>query len=230
MDQENKKKIKVLLNGPYQVAGDIALDQLRFVSDKKGASIGYKEIQKYNVAETYYLCRCGRTQNYPFCDGSHLSGVPFDGTETASHATYAEMAGKTVGKQIDLLDAEELCAVARFCDTHGSTWNLVEESTDPESLEIIKQQCADCPSGRLTAVTKEGEQLEPDLPQEISVLEDLAAKVHGPLWVKGGIPVEGADGQIYPVRNRMTLCRCGKSKNKPFCDATHMQNKGELQE
>jgi CDGSH-type Zn-finger protein len=32
---------------------------------------------------------------------------------------------------------------------------------------------------------------------------------------------DGADGFRYEVRNRMTLCRCGASRNKPFCDATH---------
>ena len=43
----------------------------------------------------------------------------------------------------------------------------------------------------------------------------------GPLWVTGGIAVEGADGETYEVRNRATLCRCGASKNKPFCDGEH---------
>jgi CDGSH-type Zn-finger protein len=40
--------------------------------------------------------------------------------------------------------------------------------------------------------------------------------------VKGGVPVESADGTVYEVRNRVTLCRCGKSTNKPFCDGTHI--------
>lgn len=228
MESENKKRIKVLPNGPYEVIGNIPLNQLRFVGDKKGASVGYKEIQKYKVDDTYHLCRCGRTKNYPFCDGSHLSGIPFDGTETASHASYAEMSEVTEGKQIDLIDAEELCAVARFCDTYSSTWNLVAKNTDPASVEIIKEQCANCPSGRLTALTKEGKALEPELPQEISLLEDLPAMAHGPIWVKGGIPIEDSKGKTYPIRNRVTLCRCGKSVNKPFCDANHMQNQGEL--
>jgi CDGSH-type Zn-finger protein len=45
--------------------------------------------------------------------------------------------------------------------------------------------------------------------------------VSGPIWAKGGITVEAADGFQYEVRNRVTLCRCGASKNKPFCDGTH---------
>jgi CDGSH-type Zn-finger protein len=39
--------------------------------------------------------------------------------------------------------------------------------------------------------------------------------------VAGGIPTVAADGFEYEVRNRVTLCRCGASKNKPFCDGTH---------
>lgn len=229
MNPENKKRIKVLANGPYQVKGNIPLNQVRYVADQNGASTQYKEIQKYDVGETYYICRCGRTHNYPFCDGSHLTGVPFDGTETAPHVSYEQMAEKITGQQIDLLDADDLCAAARFCDTFGSTWKLVKESTDPKSIEIIKQQCADCPSGRLTPVTKDGEVIEPELPQEISILEDVPAHAHASVWVKGGIPVEDAKGYTYQVRNRVTLCRCGKSENKPFCDTSHMVNRGELQ-
>jgi CDGSH-type Zn-finger protein len=39
--------------------------------------------------------------------------------------------------------------------------------------------------------------------------------------VRGGIAITSADGYTYEVRNRVTLCRCGHSKNKPFCDGTH---------
>ena len=30
-----------------------------------------------------------------------------------------------------------------------------------------------------------------------------------------------ADGFAHEVRDCVTLCRCGQSKNKPFCDGTH---------
>ncbi|MDH6358675.1 CDGSH iron-sulfur domain-containing protein [Parabacteroides sp. PF5-9] len=226
MNSEKNKKIKVLPNGPYQVSGHVSLNQLRFVADRRGASTAYKEIQKYETDETFYLCRCGNTKNYPFCDGSHLQG--FEGTETAGFKTYDEMAKIIKGDVVDLMDAEELCGVARFCDTHGSTWNLVEGSNNPESVEVVKHQCCNCPSGRLTVITKDGKRIEPELQQEISLLEDTAASVHGPIWVKGGMAIESAEDKIYPIRNRVTLCRCGKSQNKPFCDAMHMHNKGEL--
>jgi CDGSH-type Zn-finger protein len=41
--------------------------------------------------------------------------------------------------------------------------------------------------------------------------------------VSGGIPIQSADGFVHEKRNRVTLCRCGQSKNKPFCDGTHCE-------
>ena len=59
------------------------------------------------------------------------------------------------------------------------------------------------------------------LPVSIGLVEDPAQGCAGPLWLRGGIPVVAADGFAYEVRNRMTLCRCGASQNKPFCDGAH---------
>jgi hypothetical protein len=82
---------------------------------------------------------------------------------------------------------------------------------------------SDCPSGRLLVVDYEtGQAIEPKLEKSIGVINDPGAKVDtAPLWVRGGIPIIGSDGRIYEVRNRVTLCRCGKSTNKPFCDSSH---------
>ena len=61
-----------------------------------------------------------------------------------------------------------------------------------------------------------------ELITSIEIIEDPQIKVSGPIWVKGGIDLESADGTKYERRNRMTLCRCGKSNNKPFCDGSHI--------
>jgi CDGSH-type Zn-finger protein len=45
----------------------------------------------------------------------------------------------------------------------------------------------------------------------------------GALWVSGSIPIERSDGQPFEARNRVMLCRCGNSKNKPLCDGTHKE-------
>jgi hypothetical protein len=81
----------------------------------------------------------------------------------------------------------------------------------------------DCPSGRLVAWDKQaGQPVEPALSPSIGLVQDPTKGVSGPLWVRGGIAVESADGEVYEARNRQTLCRCGASRNKPFCDGSHI--------
>ena len=81
-----------------------------------------------------------------------------------------------------------------------------------------------CPSGSYTYAMKKGEaDIEPDLPQQIAVTTEITSDgpIEGPLWVTGYIPIERSDGKPMEVRNRVTLCSCGRSKNKPLCDGTH---------
>ena len=70
--------------------------------------------------------------------------------------------------------------------------------------------------------TADGTPYEPVLDPAISLLEDPEEGVSGPLYVRGGIPLISADGSTYELRNRYALCRCGASRNKPFCDAMHV--------
>jgi 3-phenylpropionate/trans-cinnamate dioxygenase ferredoxin subunit len=44
---------------------------------------------------------------------------------------------------------------------------------------------------------------------------------NGPLIVNGPVELKDADGKLYPVKERIALCRCGGSTTKPFCDGTH---------
>lgn len=69
---------------------------------------------------------------------------------------------------------------------------------------------------------KTGEPIEPEFEPSISLIEDPQAESSGPVWVKGGLAIESEDGTAYEARNRVTLCRCGRSNNKPFCDGTHV--------
>ncbi len=85
------------------------------------------------------------------------------------------------------------------------------------------QEACDCPSGRLTVIDENGNTVEPELAPAISVIQDPINDCSGPLWVRGGIQIEGPKGEQYEVRNRVTLCRCGESHNQPFCDASHYE-------
>ena len=44
---------------------------------------------------------------------------------------------------------------------------------------------------------------------------------NGPLIVNGPVELRDAEGELYPVKERIALCRCGGSTTKPFCDGTH---------
>ena len=90
----------------------------------------------------------------------------------------------------------------------------------PGFKKIAIEEAANCPSGRLVVWDKQSNPIEPDYEPSIVVTED-ADGAPGPLWIRGEVEIESADGRIYEKRNRVTLCRCGKSQNKPLCDGSH---------
>ncbi|MFI6320212.1 CDGSH iron-sulfur domain-containing protein [Nonomuraea sp. NPDC050556] len=211
-------RISVTENGPYEVSGGVPLAVQEIVADEAGESVSWREGRAFPGKASYALCRCGQSGNKPFCDGSHAT-TGFDGTETATREPYLSQAGEQDGPDLTLTDAEPLCAFARFCDYGGQIWNLVEE---PGQADLVEREAANCPSGRLVAWRlAERQALEPELPPSIGLVEDPAQGVSGPLWVRGGVTVTAADGTEYERRNRVTLCRCGASRNKPFCDGSH---------
>lgn len=215
------KKITVTKDGPYVVSGSVPLSLQTIGVNAEGESVKWKEGKKLPVAKEYALCRCGQSKNKPFCDGSHAK-AGFDGTETASREPVLKQAQIQDGPAMQLADAEVLCAFARFCDPNGRIWNQVQNTDDPEVRANFIRQAGDCASGRLIAIDKAtGKAIEPELPQSIGVVEDPARDCSGPLWVRGGIALVGADDTEYEKRNRMTLCRCGRSENKPFCNGAH---------
>src|SRR5664280_978631 len=222
MKNENSKmKIKVNKDGCYTVTGGIPLADQIMVPDSDGLSVSWKEGKHHPIKEDYDLCRCGHSKNKPFCDGTH-GEIFFEGTETASRKSYMDqLEPKTSGAVMDLLDVVSLCADARFCDRAGGAWDNTRDSDNQKSKMIALQEVFDCPSGRLVLKDKDGNYLEPDFESSIGLVIDPVFNVKGPIWVRGRIPVEAADGTLYESRNRVTLCRCGRSTNKPFCDGKH---------
>lgn len=214
------KKIKITKNGPYIVTGNVPLSEKIIVP--VGKHYEYEEGKTLPQAETYALCRCGKTKTPPFCDGTHAK-INFDGTEVASREKYEDRLVRTVnGPALDLLD-DGRCSLSRFCHREpGHAWNLTKQSDDPEKKKEAIRGASECPAGRIVAVEKNGEVYEDKLEQSIDILYDKEKGVIGPIYVKGGIPIEAADGEVYEIRNRAALCRCGQSDNKPFCDAMHL--------
>jgi CDGSH-type Zn-finger protein len=213
-------RITITENGPYLVTGSVPLAVQSIVPNREGESIEWQQGRLFEPQEEYSLCRCGQSANKPFCDSSHLR-VGFVGTETASRKPYLTQAEEEDGPTVILTDAESLCAYARFCDVGGSIWRLVRRPEE-ESTSLAVREGRRCPSGRLVVWDRRThEPFEPDLEPSIGLVEDPAAGVSGPLWVRGGVTIVSSDGEEYERRNRVTLCRCGGSENKPFCDGTH---------
>lgn len=214
-------KVVVTQHGPYVVSGNVPVGVEVIVPNREGYSWDWEEGRGFEASAEYALCRSGQSAHKPFCDGTHAK-IGFDGTETASRAPYTEQAKTFDGPTMVLRDAESLCAFARFCDPGGKIWGLISKTEGETERNLVTREAGHCPSGRLVVRDKKSGVIpEPKLPKSIGIVEDPALKVSGPLWVHGGIPVESEDGRRYEVRNRVTLCRCGASSNKPFCDGSH---------
>ncbi len=214
------ESITITFGGPYVVRGGIELTE-QVITPVEG-HLEYRTARVFPRQETYALCRCGRTSTPPFCDGTHVE-AGFRGEETASRRPFEERADVYPGPGVTLLD-DNRCAYARFCHREdGDVWTLTELSDDERLKREAVKASSDCPAGRLVHIdTEEGTVYEPRLGPSIALLEDPLQGVSGPLFVRGGIPLIGSDGTAYELRNRYALCRCGASRNKPFCDAMHV--------
>ena len=200
--------ITVTGDGPYMLEGNAE------IRDALG-----EDVSKDGKA---FLCRCGHSSNKPFCDGSHKK-IGFDGTETADHGPIAERRDSYGAAEVTILDDRSVCSHAGECtDRLPEVWKLREEPwIDPVGAPAsqIKEVIPKCPSGALQ-YTEPGS----DGPVEEPMAPAVKASVDGPYMLRGGIEVRSADGTPYEVRNRQTLCRCGLSSNKPFCDGSHWDN------
>jgi len=209
-------RISIEENGPYHVTG-VPVSAGRMVETQYGEPIDWDVDEPYDRVGEIKLCRCGRSRTKPFCDDSHLMKPRFDGTEVADRGPTADRRRAFPGHDVTLTDDGSICSRAGFCrDRQTDVWARMLESARPEVRAKIEEIVGHCPSGRLELERDEdGEHVEPDYPPSVVVEQD------GPYWVRGRVPVEGADGWMWEVRNRMTFCRCGASENKPFCDGSH---------
>lgn len=220
----NKMHITVTERGPYLVYGAPPLMQQFIVYNKNGESVEYKQGAEFSTEqEPTALCRCGQSKAAPYCDSSHLSAV-WDPQLTASNRSLLSEAEILESESLTIVDNERLCVYARFCHPKGGTWHLAEKSDNPEARREAIRQASLCPGSRLTAWGRDEE-----LPHEIEyrpdlgLLEDPVIGASAGLWIRGGIPIFRESGESYEVRNRVVVCRCGASHNKPFCDGAHAQ-------
>ena len=199
-------QIWVLPRGPYVMTGNVD------VFDAEG--------QLRTHGGVCMLCRCGGSRTKPFCDGTHAR-IGFEGKESADHGLIADRrkAYPTADGAI-VYDDRSRCAHFGQCTRRRPrAFGVSDENfVDPAAASTADLQSvvAGCPSGALTFAAP-GSAIPVEEHQEPSI----HPIVDGPYRVRGGIEVVGADGTPYEVRERQTLCRCGQSRNKPFCDGSH---------
>jgi CDGSH-type Zn-finger protein len=220
-----EKKIVVKKDGPYLVKGKIPLVQKSQVVSEYGEPLTWKKGAFLETKDSYILCRCGASLKKPFCDGRHKQ-VNFDGSETADvrsirERQYIVPGGVNIIVRFD----PSLCMDSGFCGNRkANCGQMVAGTADTNIRSQVIAMVERCPSGALTYSMTEGEaEIEPDLPPQIAYTTEITSSgpIEGPLWVTGSIPVERADGQPLEARPRVTLCNCGRSKNKPLCDGKH---------
>jgi CDGSH-type Zn-finger protein len=210
-------EIRIEKDGPYQVSGRLPVGRTRTVKTEYGEPVDYAPFEPLEAGASYRLCRCGKSQNKPFCDDSHLEEPRVDVKESGDHGPRARRADVFQADDGTVItDDLSLCSKAGYCrDRFTGVWQMLADP-DPTVRARMARMVEYCPSGRLAwADSVDGPEHEPDYRPEIAVFRN------GPLFVRGRVQVVGADGEPYEVRNRQVLCRCGYSQNKPFCDGSH---------
>lgn len=231
MEQNNRsdeqKMIEVCHDGPYIVTGNIPLVRKTQIVSEYGEPLSWKFDGQIETEEGYFLCRCGQSLDKPFCDGTH-SKHHFEGTETAPLSTRAERQETLPGgSKLFIRFDTSLCTSAGFCaNRNTSIAEMAPHTNDPTLRALAIAMVEHCPSGALTyAVEENGEDIEVDLPVQIAVTTEITSQgaIHGPLWVTGEIQIIRADGSLLERRNRVCLCNCGHSQDKPLCDGSHRE-------
>lgn len=205
---DEKPKIACLPNGPYYLLNDLTPQTIPNLRDAKGNPCA--------TVPGVALCRCGGSGNKPFCDGTHgtngFSGKKQTDGKLDKRDNYP-------GKGITIHDNRGICSHAGYCTNNlRSVFRLGEEPwIDPEGARVqeIIDTIRQCPSGALSYTVDKIEYRDQDRPPMVTVTKDGPYAVTGGIELVGQATGEGASSEHY------ALCRCGGSKNKPFCDGTH---------
>lgn len=203
MNKGKNPVIRVSKDGP------LIVKDLKTLRNSKGAFIETKNMM--------VLCRCGESVEKPFCNGAHIK-KGFLGSNENTHP--AEEIVNYEGKNIIIHDKRGLCSHIGHCILilpevfrKGKNPWINPDAADPEKIAKVIRTC---PSGALSYTVK-GEYCK-DYPHE----PEIFLVKNGPYNVIGGIDFEDPDDSKPETQDHYALCRCGKSKRKPFCDGTHI--------
>jgi len=202
MSDDKNITIEILEDGPFIVKG------LTSLKNSKSESL--------EASETIALCRCGQSANKPFCDGTHKK-IGFSGQREIDKPLHKER--EYAGADISVFDNRVICSHAGECVSNlpsvfrlsESPWIAPDNASVEENISVIRK----CPSGALS-YSVGGEQK-----RDFESQTEILVTKNGPYNVTGGIEIKVEDELQPPSKDHYVLCRCGASKNKPYCDGSH---------
>jgi len=205
MSTGKKTTINPVPDGPYIVKN------LESLFNQKGS---------VDVQPSIALCRCGQSTNKPFCDGTHVK-IKFS-SENKSENKQSQLKNKCdkyIGQEITIYDNRSICAHAGVCtDKLANVFRMGQEpwiDANAVDVEEIVSIINDCPSGALSYALTGREKVQQQGEEKVFIAPN------GPYVVSGCPDLQNADWHEGASQQQYTLCRCGASKNKPYCDGSH---------
>ena len=200
LSNKRRPRIKLSRDGPYLVTVDD-------LTNSKGERLE----ARHGVA----LCRCGASAKKPFCDSSHIRiGFSDERRPDRTPDGVVEYRGAAIAVHFNRLQcsASERCAKAlpRVFREGERPWIQPDRADVNSIIEVVRR----CPSGALR-YTRHGQ----TGPSDVNAPSIRIAR-NGPYEVQG-FDLDTENWSEGASRERFTLCRCGGSRNKPFCDGTH---------
>ena len=200
--------IACLPNGPYYLIFGSAPYTIPYLRKADGSTC--------TTVAAAALCRCGGSKNKPLCDGTH-STIGFSDRRIADGSK--DHRRSYAGKAVTIHDNRGICSHSAHCTDNlaavfretGSPW------IDPDGADAaaVIATIEKCPSGALSYSIGGVEKRDRDAAPSVT------ATRNGPYAVTGGIELIGVAFGDAASKEHYTLCRCGASKNKPFCDGSH---------
>lgn len=213
---KEKPKILTLPNGPYYLINEMEPKVVENLRNSNGESL--------STIRGIALCRCGASKNKPFCDGTHgiIRFLNNDTEVTETGHIVKDKRKSYAGKKIIIHDNRKICSHAAECVNNlpsvfkfdARPWIDPEAATLEESINTIRK----CPSGALS-YSIDGVEYKDQNERKPMV----TVSKEGPYIITGGVELIGDNLQFGDgaSKEHYTLCRCGASRNKPFCDGMH---------